>query len=108
VKNFIAAAVVAVLEIHAVPAFADPPPWAPAHGRRAKDRGLYDGSRRYYEPRRLSHMIGAVNHGCCCEIKAPNGYRQATRYRLARARSDMARTCLAGLPSRSRSAFHCP
>ncbi|MHA4835818.1 hypothetical protein [Sphingopyxis sp. MSC1_008] len=36
-KKFIAAAVVAVLEIPAVPAFADPPPWAPAHGKRAKD-----------------------------------------------------------------------
>lgn len=31
------------------PALADPPPWAPAHGKRAKD------ARRYYEPRRLSY-----------------------------------------------------
>src|SRR3546814_3044083 len=35
-------------------AWADPPPWAPAHGKRAKDRALYDSYGRYYEPRRLS------------------------------------------------------
>ncbi|MBA4748967.1 MAG: glycine zipper 2TM domain-containing protein [Sphingopyxis sp.] len=34
-------------------AFADPPAWAPAHGKRAKDR-VYDDSGRYYEPRRMS------------------------------------------------------
>lgn len=53
-KKYIAAAVLAALAIPSAPAFADPPPWAPAHGKRAKDRGLYDGSGRYYEPRRLS------------------------------------------------------
>lgn len=38
----------------AVPAFADPPHWAPAHGRRAHERhALYDSYGRYYEPRRL-------------------------------------------------------
>lgn len=40
--------------IPAAPAFADPPPWAPAHGQRAKHRSIYDSSGRYYEPRRLS------------------------------------------------------
>ena len=55
VKKIIAAAVLAALAIPAAPVLADPPPWAPAHGKRAKDRGLYDGYGRYYEPRRLSH-----------------------------------------------------
>ncbi len=31
-----------------VPAMADPPPWAPAHGKRAKDREVY------YQPRTLT------------------------------------------------------
>src|SRR3546814_18162475 len=53
-KKYIAAAVLAAVAIPSAPAVADPPPWAPAHGKRAKDRGLYDGSGRYYEPRRLS------------------------------------------------------
>ena len=35
------------------PAAADPPSWAPAHGKRAKDR-VYDDRGRYYEPRRIS------------------------------------------------------
>lgn len=40
--------------VTAVPAAADPPPWAPAHGRRAQDRqAIYDSAGRYYEPRRL-------------------------------------------------------
>jgi hypothetical protein len=33
---------------------ADPPPHAPAHGRRAKDRRIYDDRGRYLEPRRIS------------------------------------------------------
>ena len=37
----------------ATPAQADPPPHAPAWGKRAKDR-IYDDRGRYYEPRRLS------------------------------------------------------
>jgi len=35
------------------PAAADPPPWAPAHGKRAKDR-IYDSRGYYYEPRRIT------------------------------------------------------
>src|SRR5690606_10685198 len=36
-------------------AAADPPPWAPAHGYRAKQQQrIYDNRGRYYEPRRLS------------------------------------------------------
>lgn len=37
----------------AAPAAADPPPWAPAHGKRAKDRAIYDSRGYYREPRRL-------------------------------------------------------
>lgn len=32
-------------------AFADPPPWAPAHGRRAKEAAIYDSRGYYVEPR---------------------------------------------------------
>jgi len=61
----------AALAFTATPALADPPPWAPAHGKRAKqDKGhkahkgnygydqesrVYDQNGRYYEPRRLSN-----------------------------------------------------
>ena len=53
----------------AAPAAADPPSWAPAHGKRAKDRAerryerryerrearrVYDDRGRYYEPRRIT------------------------------------------------------
>ena len=41
------------------PAKADPPSWAPAHGKRAKDRAryrnrIYDDRGRYVQPRRIS------------------------------------------------------
>ncbi len=35
-------------------ALADPPPWAPAHGKRANEQIRYDSQGRYLEPRRLS------------------------------------------------------
>jgi hypothetical protein len=54
VKKFLAAAVLAAVAMPSASAWADPPPWAPAHGKRAKDRALYDSYGRYYEPRRLS------------------------------------------------------
>ncbi|NNC53838.1 MAG: glycine zipper 2TM domain-containing protein [Erythrobacter sp.] len=37
----------------AAPAAADPPPWAPAHGKRAKDR-MYNDRGYYIEPRRIN------------------------------------------------------
>lgn len=55
-RNILFASTLAVLTLPPAAAFADPPPWAPAHGRRAKERhhGLYDSRGRYYEPRRIS------------------------------------------------------
>ena len=53
-KQFLAAVILAAVAMPSTTAWADPPPWAPAHGKRAKDRGLYDHSGRYYEPRRLA------------------------------------------------------
>lgn len=53
-KRVIAAALFAALAMPAGVAHADPPPWAPAHGKRAKERAIYDSYGRYYEPRRLS------------------------------------------------------
>ena len=38
----------------AAPAAADPPHWAPAHGKRAKDRAMYDSRGYYVQPRRIS------------------------------------------------------
>ncbi len=39
----------------AAPAAADPPPWAPAHGKRAKDRAaIYDSRGYYITPRRIT------------------------------------------------------
>ncbi|MFM5893686.1 MAG: glycine zipper 2TM domain-containing protein [Novosphingobium sp.] len=54
-KKTVISAVIAATALTSVPAFGDPPPWAPAHGRRAHeryeeyDRG-YDGGyqRQYY------------------------------------------------------------
>ena len=43
---------VAIAASIAAPAFADPPPWAPAHGRRAKEAAtIYDARGRYAGPR---------------------------------------------------------
>ncbi|KRA84577.1 glycine zipper 2TM domain-containing protein [Altererythrobacter sp. Root672] len=44
----------AAMAVTAAPAMADPPPWAPAHGKRAHDAARYDRYGRYVEPRRLS------------------------------------------------------
>ena len=55
-KKSILAFTPAALAIPAVPAAADPPPWAPAHGYREKERHhrMYDSRGRYYEPRRIT------------------------------------------------------
>jgi hypothetical protein len=53
-RKSVVAVVIAAIAIPALPALADPPPWAPAHGRRAKERTLYDNRGRYYEPREIS------------------------------------------------------
>lgn len=45
------AAMVVAMAMPAAPVLADPPPWAPAHGRRAHEAAaVYDGRGRYYEP----------------------------------------------------------
>jgi hypothetical protein len=49
-RSFLLAAAAIVLAIPAV-ASADPPPWAHAHGRRAREWRAYDREGRYYEPR---------------------------------------------------------
>ena len=36
------------------PALADPPRWAPAHGKRAKEARIYNDRGYYVEPRRIS------------------------------------------------------
>jgi len=53
-KLLLAAAAAGMAVTFSAPAAADPPPWAPAHGKRAKDRAaIYDASGRYLEPRRI-------------------------------------------------------
>lgn len=53
-KKTILAAALAAIVLPSAPAFADPPHWAPAHGKRAKERSMYDSRGRYLEPRRIS------------------------------------------------------
>lgn len=50
-KFVLAAAAFAAIAAPTAQALADPPPWAPAHGRRAKDAARYDNRGYYYEPR---------------------------------------------------------
>jgi uncharacterized protein YcfJ len=51
----VAAASMAITALVTPPqAAADPPPWAPAHGRRAKDRAIYDSRGYYIQPRRIT------------------------------------------------------
>ena len=52
-KKTLMAIAAAALVLPAAPAAADPPPWAPAHGNRAKHGRVYDDYGRYYEPRRV-------------------------------------------------------
>ena len=59
-RKIIMALSLAALVAPAAPVLADPPPWAPAHGKRAKDRGKWYADRHYrdgrnYETRRLSY-----------------------------------------------------
>lgn len=54
-RKTLIAATLASLFVTATPAMADPPPWAPAHGRRAHERhAIYDRYGRYYEPHVLN------------------------------------------------------
>lgn len=57
-RKIVIAAALAALALPAAPAFADPPPWAPAHGRRAKDAAVYDSRGRYLEPRPIASRSG--------------------------------------------------
>ena len=52
-NKLIIAAALAATTLGAAPALADPPSWAPAHGRRAHD-AEYDRYGRYAEPRPIS------------------------------------------------------
>lgn len=54
-KYLLGAALMTALVVPVSSAQADPPPWAPAHGKRAKDRAIYDSYGRYYEPRRIGY-----------------------------------------------------
>jgi hypothetical protein len=50
-RKIIIAATLAATVLPIVPAFAGPPPWAPAHGRRAKEAAIrYDDRGRYVTP----------------------------------------------------------
>jgi len=53
-KLILAVATLVATALPVATAFADPPPWAPAHGRRAKEARIYDDHGRYYEPRPIS------------------------------------------------------
>jgi len=49
-RKFVFGAALAASLAPALPVQADPPPWAPAHGRRAHEAALYDSRGRYIEP----------------------------------------------------------
>lgn len=51
-RKTVLAVTLAAFAMPAAPAMADPPPWAPAHGKRAKYR--YDSRGYYAEPVRLT------------------------------------------------------
>ena len=53
-KKIALAIAASTMAVTATPAMADPPPWAPAHGKRAKDRAIYDSRGYYIEPRRIT------------------------------------------------------
>lgn len=53
-KRLLIAATLATSVVPLAPALADPPSWAPAHGRRAHERQvMYDSRGRYVTPRTL-------------------------------------------------------
>ncbi len=52
-RKTLMAAVAAGLMLPSASAYADPPPWAPAHGAREKHRYSYDRRGYYVEPVRL-------------------------------------------------------
>jgi uncharacterized protein YcfJ len=52
-NKFIMAAALSASALGAAPALADPPSWAPAHGRRAHN-AQYDQQGRYVQPRPIS------------------------------------------------------
>ena len=67
-RKFLLALTLAAVAAPVAPVLADPPPWAPAHGKRAKEHGKWkhkDGERWYadryyrdgrnYKPRRLGY-----------------------------------------------------
>lgn len=55
-KKTLLALTAVAFALPAVPVAADPPPWAPAHGHRAKERyKMYDTRGRYLEPRRITY-----------------------------------------------------
>ena len=57
-KRTLLALSAAALALPAAPAAADPPPWAPAHGHRAKERHsyrVYDRRGYYVAPRRITY-----------------------------------------------------
>lgn len=53
-KKLIIALCCVATALPVAPALADPPPWAPAHGRRAQEQRVYDSRGYYLEPRRIT------------------------------------------------------
>lgn len=58
----LAAAAATITALPITPVFADPPPWAPAHGRRAHEREYDDGYRREYRRERIYDARGRYYH----------------------------------------------
>jgi len=58
-RKLILGAALAAVAAPVAPVFADPPPWAPAHGRRAKERH----AEQYYRGQYYSGPVWAGNDG---------------------------------------------
>lgn len=63
-RKILSVAMIAAFLLPALPVAADPPPWAPAHGRRAKDaeRDYRDDHDRGYDRERFSYREDHRHH----------------------------------------------
>ena len=85
-KKIVVAAAALAVAMPAAPTLADPPPWAPAHGRRAKERALtsrdviWRGEDGRYHCRRSDGTTGLIVGGAVGALvgRQLDGGRQRT------------------------------
>lgn len=77
-KKAILASVLAAVTLAAAPALADPPPWAPAHGRRAHEQSQYQ--ERYEDQERYQDQQRYQNHDAYRSYQPRRGYDRPLGY----------------------------